>query len=424
MRRRRYLTISIYIAKEYLISFAVSFLFFFFIFFVNQILLLAQKILAKNVPVHEVLLLLLYSLPMVIYFSAPFASLVGALMAVGRLSSDNEIQACQASGIPYFRIFSPLLVIGLILSMVSFSVNDYLQPAGNQAFYTLYKEILNRNPAMELEPYSVNRYQDIVIITGNVQGNTIDQIMIIDSTAEKDERIITARQAVFLEETEHEDMITFELVDVFSQTADNKEREKFEYFQSELMVYNILVSNFIPSRSTLSPSEMTSADVYDVIKEKSAALELRMDSHENRILFDLVALSSIYTADLDSSNQYHNHLNRLNHYEKEIFDLEQKEIYDRSLQIHRLEFNKKFSLPFACLAFVVFAFPVGMFSKRSGRSVGFGIGLFVAIFYWSMFFVGQTLTYRVNFDPFWAVWIPNGVIILLGIFFYYLRFRR
>ncbi|MDR0720021.1 MAG: LptF/LptG family permease, partial [Treponema sp.] len=72
-----------YLVKDTLFSFFVSFLFFFFIFFVNQLLLLAQEILTKHVPFHQVALLVLYSLPSIIAMSAPFASLVGTLMTIG-----------------------------------------------------------------------------------------------------------------------------------------------------------------------------------------------------------------------------------------------------------------------------------------------------------------------------------------------------
>jgi lipopolysaccharide export system permease protein len=84
-------TLFRYIISEALFSFFVSFLFFFFIFFVNQLLLLAQEILTKKVPFGEVALLVFYALPSVVALSAPFASMVGTLMTVGRMTSDNEI---------------------------------------------------------------------------------------------------------------------------------------------------------------------------------------------------------------------------------------------------------------------------------------------------------------------------------------------
>ena len=82
-------TLFKYLVKDTLFSFFVSFLFFFCIFFVNQLLLMAQQILAKQVPFFQVAQLVFFALPQIIAMSAPFASLMGTLMTVGRLSSDN-----------------------------------------------------------------------------------------------------------------------------------------------------------------------------------------------------------------------------------------------------------------------------------------------------------------------------------------------
>ncbi|MCI0481301.1 MAG: LptF/LptG family permease, partial [Candidatus Dadabacteria bacterium] len=156
---RRYWSLSFYVGKEFIFSFIVSFLFFFFIFFMNNILILAEQVLAKKVPPVDVLLLIIYMLPSVVSISFPFASLVGALMAVGRFSSDNELLAVQASGVSKTRLFIPFVFIGLIFTAFSFVSNDYLIPLGNINFGRLYRKILLTNPELELESYSVKRYQ-------------------------------------------------------------------------------------------------------------------------------------------------------------------------------------------------------------------------------------------------------------------------
>ncbi|MDR2370598.1 MAG: LptF/LptG family permease, partial [Treponema sp.] len=140
-----------YITGETMFSFLVSFLFFFFIFFVNQLLLMAQEILTKRVPLGQVALLVLYAFPSIIAMSAPFASLVGTLMTVGRLTSDNEILVMLSSGLSYRNIFLPAIVVGFVISLISFVANDVLLPAGTVQFSRLYRRILVATPALELE---------------------------------------------------------------------------------------------------------------------------------------------------------------------------------------------------------------------------------------------------------------------------------
>ncbi len=172
------LTIFMYILSEAFFSFFISFLFFFFIFFVNQLLLMAQDILSKQVPLGQVALLVLFSLPSVIALSAPFASLVGLLMTVGRLSSDNEILVFLSSGLSFRNVFIPAITVGIVISILSFIANDILLPGGYVQFAQLYRRILVSTPALELEANSVKKYKNTEIITGNVTGNAIDNVLI------------------------------------------------------------------------------------------------------------------------------------------------------------------------------------------------------------------------------------------------------
>ena len=187
-----------YIGKEFFFSFFVCFCFFFFIFFVNQILFLAEKILEKHVPFKDVVMLLVYFMPSMISLSFPFAALVACLMTVGRLSSDNEILAMQAMGIRHIKIFFPLIVLGLVFSVSSFYINDYLMPYGTIKYTKLYRELIYSNPALELVPYSVKEYLDTVIVTGDIKDNVIHDIMILDKDKDGNRRVITADTAQFL----------------------------------------------------------------------------------------------------------------------------------------------------------------------------------------------------------------------------------
>jgi lipopolysaccharide export system permease protein len=65
-----------------------------------------------------------------------------------------------------------------------------------------------------------------------------------------------------------------------------------------------------------------------------------------------------------------------------------------------------------------------MFTKRSGRSVGFGIGLFVTIIFWGILFAGQTMGIRMYFPPFLSMWLPDILILSVGAVLAFLRFRR
>jgi len=415
--RSSYSTIYKYILIEFIFSFIIAFLFFFFIFFVNQLLLLAEEILSKDVSFKHVSLIILYSLPAIFAFALPFASLVGGLMSIGRMSSDNEIMAMQASGISYKRIFIPVLVIGLFLTLFSFIVSDYFLPVSTIKFGKLYREILYSSPELELESYSIKHYQDSILITGEVKNNTINNLIIIDKTDKNNNRIISAGSAVLTSELDKVGVTSLELNKVLSITPLIKQRGDFNYFLSTKMIYNILLKNISFSIRNLTPREMSSLDVYKSLKEKESKQDLNIFQNKRQI--EKLTENMFFTYNYNFTD-----LDKMASISNEIQNKDRKKFLDRNLQIYKIEFNKKFAVPLACLIFLYFSFPISLSSKKSGKSLGFGIGLFVSIFYWSLLFAGQTLGIRMNFSPFMSMWIPNIVIFSLGTLFIFLRFKR
>jgi lipopolysaccharide export system permease protein len=423
--KRRYWVLYSYVGREFIFSFLVAFLFFFFIFFVNQILLLAENILSKRVPFTDVLLLIFYSLPLILSLSFPFATLVGALMAVGRFSSDNEMLAFQASGVPKGRIFAPIFFIAVIFSFLSFVMNDFFLPIGTINFGQLYRKLLYSNPEIELEPYSIKRYQDSILVTGAIEEGIIKDLMIIDKTPENDRRIITAGRAELVESAEQRGVISLHLDSVFSHTVDLERRDRSEYVTAERMIYNILLRDISFSMRNPGPSEMSSKDVLAEIREKESVVQRKRRLHrqnqqekrwELALRYIEAGRAGHFPADADIS--------RMSALRDEIERGESREIDDRSLHLYELEFHKKLAVPLSCFIFVVFAFPIGLFTKRSGRSVGFGLGLLVAAIYWGMLFAGQTLGLRVMFSPILSMWIPNIVILTGGAVAFIVRGRR
>ena len=197
--RRKYGTINRYIAREYMLSFVVCFFFFFVVFLVNQLLLLAQKILEKRAPVWDVIMLLVYALPMIVALAVPFAVLVGALMAVGRMSSDNEILVMLASGIPLRRIFLPFVMLSMLFASASFVTNDILLPMGTINYVKLLQKLITSTPAFIIQPFTSRdlESQGITIVNGAVENGIIKDILIFDVIGQAKSRVISAKSAKF-----------------------------------------------------------------------------------------------------------------------------------------------------------------------------------------------------------------------------------
>jgi lipopolysaccharide export system permease protein len=396
-------TIFWYVVTETCFSFFVSFMFFFFIFFVNQLLLLAQEILTKRVPFHQVALLVLFALPSIIALSAPFASLVGTLMTIGRLTSDNEILVMLSSGLSYRNIFLPALAVGVFISLGSFFANDVLLPAGTLEFNRLWRRILVSTPALELEANSVKRFKNTVIVTGDVSGTAIDNVLILDKTGDGERRLIMARNAE-LRDAGREGL-SLDLDNAFIQSSKEIAREDYDYASTDFLRYWVPQEDMIQAVTAISSREMSSVDVARRIRDKEEALRERLDERRRKALAQALALEeSLRRGPVHESwNRRNNAFAAFLRERQGVETIRQ----DLSLNIDRVEFYKKFSIPFGAFSFVFLAVPLGLFAKKSGQTVGFIFGLFIAVIYWALLLGGQTMGIRLGYSPFWTMWFPN-----------------
>ena len=413
-------TIFLYILKEALFAFSISFLFFFFIFFVNQILLMAKEVLTKHVPFNLVALLILYSLPTIIAMSAPFASLVGTLMTIGRLTSDNEILVMLSSGFSYKNVFFPAITVGVLVSLMSFYTNDVLLPAGTVQFNKLWRRILLTIPSLELEANSVKKFKDTVIVTGDVTGNVIDNVIILDKTSDGERRVILAGNAELKDSGK--EGLSLDLDDAFIHSSKEIVREDYDYARSGYLQYWVSNEDIIQASMNVSPREMSSRDVRTAIGRKRIEVGVRANDRKGKLITQAYLLENILREG-HSGESWNRKAAVVANLEREKITL--AEIYrDRSLTIHIIEYYKKFSLPFGAFFFVFLAVSLGLMARKSGQTVGFIFGNIIAVVYWVMLFIGQTMGLRLGTSPFWSMWLPNIISLSVGVVLAIIRVRK
>ena len=414
------LTLFKYILRDSLFSFLVAFLFFFFVFFVNQLLLMAQEILTKHVPFYQVLLLVFYALPSVIAMAAPFASLMGTLMTIGRLSSDNEVLIMLAAGFSYRMIFLPALAVGILVSSFSFLTNDILLPAGTIQFSRLYRRILVSTPALELEANSVKRFRDTIIVTGPVSGTSIENIFILDRTSDGERRVIMAREAI-LKDAGSEGL-SLDLSDAFIQSSKEVVRNDYDYASTENLRYWVPQEDLIQAVAAIGPREMSSRDLRTEISSKNLELIDRIEERSSRLMIQALNLEDSLRKG-STNDAWNRRENYMNSFLRE-YQAAQALRNDRNLLIYKLEYYKKFSIPFGALSFVFLAVSLGLLAKKSGQTVGFIFGLLISVIYWAMLLGGQTLGLRFGYSAFWSMWLPNILAASIGFILCLVRIRK
>ena len=96
----------------------------------------------------------------------------------------------------------------------------------------------------------------------------------------------------------------------------------------------------------------------------------------------------------------------------------------RTLNMYRMEYHKKFAIPFGAIFFVMLAFPLGLSVRSHGQSVGFIFGLIIALIYWGLLVGGQTLSVKLGFNGVLMMWIPNLAVSLAGLTLIWRHWRQ
>jgi len=418
----KHTTLNRYIASEFLFSFFVSFQFFFLVFFFNQLLLMAQGILAKGIPVGSVLLLMLYSTPSFITLSAPFATMTAALMAYGRFSSDNEILAMRSAGFREFTIFQPVLILGIVIAILSLGVNDVLLPAGTKSFQKLWLELSLKHPGLELGEYSVRNFRRTTFITGAIDDAGIHPMVIVERDNSGNLNTTIARLASPAIRGNKEGFPGFRMHDVLSIIPNSIRSDEWAWRRVDYMDYRLLSNTSTVYDQSENPAYMRILTVRNVIKEKSEnqrkVLEKRMALIERKkyaLSLDYHSLARGKAKMIENTkfNIADNHSG--------IMGLMESLPIDHSLQIWKLEYYQKFAIPFASLPFVFLSFPLGLLARRNGRAVGFFIGLLLTTLYWSLLVLGRSLGLRTDVSPFLVMIVPEIVLLVIGMGFYLRR---
>jgi len=381
---------------------------------------MAKEILEKRVPLDQVVLLILYSLPTVIAMSAPFACLVGTLMTVGRMTSDNEILIFLSSGFSYKVIFFPAIVMGIIISLMSFFTNDVLLPAGTVQFNRLWRRILVSTPALELQANSVKRFRDTVVVTGSVTGNVINNLLILDRTDDGERRIIIAETAELRDGGR--EGLSLNLENAFVQSSKEISRDDYDYAVTENLQYWVSNEDIIQAAMSITPREMSSRDVSSAVTQRRSELNTRINDRKLRLLNHALSLENILRAG-PAAGAWNTRASVASNMQREIVSVRSIQ-NDRSLAIHVIELYRKFSVPLGAFCFVFLAVSLGLMAKKSGQTVGFIFGIIIAVLYWSMLFVGQTMGLRAGAPPFWSMWLPNILCLATGIILALFRIRR
>lgn len=401
-----------YVGKEYFLSFLVAFVFFFFIFFVNQILVLAQKILLKNVMLSDVLMLVVLSIPQFLMYTMPFSSLASASMVIGNLSSQNEVLALRSCGIHTGRIFVPIVGISLLLSISTLFIADRMIPYTTERYRDLYAQVLERVPTLELESYSSTTFGNMVISNGLVDKNEVHDMLIFDDSDPNNSRVVFADKGSFSVVDIDRFIYRIDMENPQILATDSTSLESYSLAKASSMTMYINLSSQTGANVNITPSQMSIRQLMTLTNERREENDsLKAQKTEDvRRLTSSVAEELFSLEDgktIDAGSLYR----RVN----DVVERQDRRSFSFYFQYYRTELQKKIALSFACTFLVFIAFPISFFRVKNGRLLGFGLSMLIACMYWFLLYYMHTRAIMTSLHPAIFIWFPDALVFFIGV---------
>jgi lipopolysaccharide export system permease protein len=354
-------TLNRYVFQEMLTPFFLGLAVFTSILLIARILKLVELVVNRGIPFFDMLKIFACILPAFLEVTVPMALLLALLLAFSRLSADRETLAIKTSGISLYQVAVPVAVFVLFACLLTLFLTLHARPWGNTALKAaLYEATKTRATAGLQEKVFNTDFDGLVLYVEEIHppGTRLQGVMVADRHDSQQHNTIFARTGLLIP-NEQTHSLTLRLLDGTIHSFLSQERS---YHRTNFTVYDVTLSlaTALAAMKTRdkNPQEMTFPELNQAINRKRAA--------------------------------------------------------GFSANAERVEFHRRFSIPFACVAFALVGVPLGMQPARTARARGFTLSLALIFLYYVFLTIGEDLGRKGILPTALALWLPNLVLGGIG----------
>jgi lipopolysaccharide export system permease protein len=321
----------------------------------------------RSVGIASIAYFFLLLLPFVLSFSMPMGLLASTLLAMGRFSADQELNACRACGISYLKSVYPILGFAALLSLITLYLNASLAPWARFEFNRAFVELALQNPMALLEEGQfINEFNDKSIFIGSkdTRRNTLQNIRVIFKEGDAVKQEIHAQRGTV--------------------SIDKKLLKlKIQLFEAR-----------IDERDPSNPHRLDKRTWATTAQEFPLELDLTELINQRRTVKEV---------------HHHSSLELL----RQSWTLRKEGIHPTP---YLVEIHKRAALAFACISFVLIALPLGVQVQRRETSIGIFISLGLTVLYYILVLFAESLKRHPHLYPEFLIWLPNLVFQGIGIY--------
>jgi len=353
-----------YVLRELIAPFVFALLLLTFALEIPTILQYGETLIAEGVSWGVVLRVLATLLPSALGITIPMALLGAILYGLGRLSGDRELVAMEACGVSLARLLRPLILFGVLATAATTYVMIVALPAANQAFREITFKLLMSRGESKIKPrVFYSGFPNLVIYVREVTpGVGWTDVMVAESSQPAEHKLYLAKEGRLLID-EGKRSVALVLENGTQHGVNPREPEKYVFATFDQTMLVIDPDTVFPREGPLKgPTEMTIAEL-----------------------------------------------------KGEMVELKKQNLYPHN-QI--MAWQKKYSIPAACLAFMLVALGLGASNRRDGRLASFVLGIGVVFVYYVLMYISEAIA-KGGLLPYWfawlAMWVPNVIIGLWGV---------
>ncbi len=377
----------------------------------------------------------------------PLAILLSSIMTFGNLGENYELVAMKSSGISLGRIMLPLIIFNLVISGLAFYHSNNVMPVANLKFKTLLYDVMHQRPALEFKPgvfYTGIDGFTIRIKEKDENGQGMRKIQIYDHTMHNGNKEITLAESGNMATTVDGRFLIFDLYNVRRYKENNGKSHPFDYSEMDQHTVRFDLTSFQFNRT----DDDLFKDHYEMLNLKqleasmdtlTGKLDARMQDYQKAMSNRLQIYADtnfaktdslpteIRTKDLfDNMNQneklglYSTAINIARSsktYSQSIND--EKEMRERRVYMHEIEWHKKFTLSFACIVLFFIGAPLGAIIRKGGLGMPVVFSILIFIIYHIITMSGMKLVKQGELSANIGMWMATATLLPLGAFLTY-----
>ena len=342
-----------------------------FVLFTRDLGRILELVVRNSAPLPSVAEVFFFTVPVALTYTIPMGVLVGILIGLSRLAADSEITAMRASGLGVWNFLRVISIFVLVAWLLALGNSVYLAPRSLAALGALEDNLKSSQASFEVQPRvfyegfpkKVLYVQDSKAISG---GALWKGVFLADLTDPSSPTIILAREGQLISQ----DPETLDLHLLNGSTHETDPKNPAQYQISTFQTTDIPIE--VPTAQNSQEHEPTS-------------------------------LAELKFADLLMKARAADPVSRR-------WDL--------------IEYHRRLALPTACIVLALVGIPLGLSSKKGGKSSGFVITILLVFLYYSISLIGVSFARQGRIPPAAGVWLADFVFFLGGVFLLWQSERR